>query len=359
MADVSLLQPATVRVFLCTYRRNHLFPRALASLIGQSFKDWVCEVHNDDPSDPVPEQLVREANDPRVRMAPHPINLGATRVFNLMYRSGAKERYVSLLEDDNWWGPEFLEEMIRAMDARPEVQVGWSNMRIWQEKDDGSWRDTGRQFWEAPREDHTPLLMYWPHPKHLEGKMLHSQGAMLVRNERIEEMLVPDDMPCNYVEPVRERQFKFPILLMRAPLANFGWTISTARSSNRLQWNQYQALLLASYLAHVRPNSDECRRILATARHAVRPDTYRFLTAGLIDCRCRYILRYSRPIDWIRYAKGFIRRPLEAFGILRAKSALPQVWTALDTATAKREQERAAANPGRPIVMANVPIPGF
>ena len=45
---------ADVRVYLFTYRRNHLLPRALRSLVAQTHTNWVCELHNDDPADPFP-----------------------------------------------------------------------------------------------------------------------------------------------------------------------------------------------------------------------------------------------------------------------------------------------------------------
>jgi hypothetical protein len=290
-------------------------------------------------------------------MAHHPENLGPTRVFNLMYRGGHDERYLSLLEDDNWWGPDFLSTMVREMDARPAVQVGWANMRIWREHPDGTWGDTGQHFWAVPPGANPAVLLDWPHPRHAKGTQLHSQGAMLVRNERVHDLIVPEPMPCNYVEPLRERRFRFPILLVQTPLAHFAWTLGTARTSNRLEWNRYQAVLLASYLAHVRPPPDGCRQLLGAARCLARPDTARFITAGLIDRRCRYVLRYVRPIDWFRYARGFVRRPVEAVRLLRAKSALPQVWAFLDRATAERQRDRTAAP--RPPAGGPVPSPNF
>src|ERR1700739_258820 len=41
---------AQVRVFVPTYRRPKLLPRALDSLLAQTFTEWECEVHNDDPN---------------------------------------------------------------------------------------------------------------------------------------------------------------------------------------------------------------------------------------------------------------------------------------------------------------------
>src|SRR5687768_20382 len=97
-------QPADVRVYLFTYRRNHLLPRALDSLLAQTHRGWVCELHNDDPNDPFPGELVARINDPRITYVRHETNLGPTRTFNHAFRPVA-EPFVSLLEDDNWWEP--------------------------------------------------------------------------------------------------------------------------------------------------------------------------------------------------------------------------------------------------------------
>lgn len=91
----------TVRVYLLTYRRGHLLPRALTSLRAQTFVDWVCELHNDDPTDEFPSKLVAETADPRIHYVPHESNLGPNRTFNLVFQPCA-ETYVCLLEDDNW-----------------------------------------------------------------------------------------------------------------------------------------------------------------------------------------------------------------------------------------------------------------
>jgi len=45
---------ATIRVFVPTHRRARMLERALASLRAQTFRDWVCEVHNDAPDDDAP-----------------------------------------------------------------------------------------------------------------------------------------------------------------------------------------------------------------------------------------------------------------------------------------------------------------
>ena len=97
-----------------------------------------------------------------------------------MYRLSADERYLSLLEDDNWWEPGFLQRMVAEMDARPELTVAWANMRKWEELVDGSWKSTGCTTWDEGDGDISP--MHWPHLRHVRGA-LHSQGAMLLRRD--------------------------------------------------------------------------------------------------------------------------------------------------------------------------------
>ena len=134
---------ATVRIFLLTYRRPHLLRRALRSLLSQTFEDWVCELHNDDPYDPEPGRVLAQHHDPRITLVQHTQNLGPVASFNLAYRGGP-EPYFSLLEDDNWWEPSFLEKAISAIESNLQASCVWSNMRLCRESPDGTWRNTDR-----------------------------------------------------------------------------------------------------------------------------------------------------------------------------------------------------------------------
>ena len=203
------------RVYLCTYRRNELLRRAVASLQAQTFTDWVCELHNDDPSDPFPDSLVRHLGDARITAVTHPVNYGPTRTFNLVFSGGVPEKYISLLEDDNWWNPDFLEVMVREMERRPDVQLGWANMRLWQEQQNGIWRDTGRCVWNDDW-GHDSVLFNWPDTRQVRGA-LHSNGAMLVRAEIAKELVLPDETPSAAMEHVRERIARYPLMLVPTP----------------------------------------------------------------------------------------------------------------------------------------------
>ena len=114
---------ALVRVFVPTYRRNDLLPRALKSLLAQTFTRWVCEVHNDDPTNSFPTQLVKRLGDPRIGLCNHERNLGPAETFNLFFRP-TREPFYCVLEDDNWWEPEFLETMTRVMRSSSKCHLG-------------------------------------------------------------------------------------------------------------------------------------------------------------------------------------------------------------------------------------------
>ncbi|MES2113088.1 MAG: glycosyltransferase [Bacteroidota bacterium] len=93
---------ATVKVFIPTYRRHALLKRSIRSLQAQIFKDWVAEIHNDDPEDEFPSAFINSIGDSRFTVNNHRYNLGAVASFNLMYKP-TDATYVCLLEDDNWW----------------------------------------------------------------------------------------------------------------------------------------------------------------------------------------------------------------------------------------------------------------
>lgn len=88
-----------------------MLARAVDSLLRQTFDDWVCELHNDDPDDTSPGELIDRIGDKRITVVNHIENLGPTRTFNVFFKS-IREPFFSLLEDDNWWEPEFLQVMI-------------------------------------------------------------------------------------------------------------------------------------------------------------------------------------------------------------------------------------------------------
>lgn len=302
---------AICRVYIPTFRRPQLLSRAVDSLLRQTFQDWLCELHNDDPRDPAPEELIARIGDPRITVINHKENLGATRTFNLFFKS-VPEPFFSLLEDDNWWEPQFLEKMIHAMSANPQVQIAWANMRIWEEQPDQSWRDTGRNVWPPDRSE--PRPMHWPHPRHMNGA-LHSNGAMLARSN-FSYFPVPESINFAAIEPFRERTFTHPLLFVPQPLANFAVTRATARPSDASSWMHALAVLTGTYISEIKQSPEQLRSLWANARKGSRSTHVLFACAAHFP-DCREMLRYASLNDWLWTCAYTFRHPLRMYGVRR------------------------------------------
>ena len=257
---------AKVRVLLITYRRPKLLPRAIASLRGQTLTDWVCDVHNDDPADEGPRQLLTEIGDPRIRLVEPPRKLGVVRSFNAAHEA-TTEPYQSLLEDDNWWEPDFLAKLVSLLDAHPDRELVWANMRYWYEQPDGAWTRDERCVWNLS--DGPPRVFHWPNLLQFDD-CIYSNGAMLVRSRAAGRLVMPPQVASDLMEQSRERMMNFPITLVPEPLANFAVTRQTVRSNNYVVWGESQTLLGAAFLANV-PMTDEARAALWARRRTARP----------------------------------------------------------------------------------------
>ncbi|MBD2491109.1 glycosyltransferase [Aulosira sp. FACHB-615] len=321
---------AVCRIYLCTYRRPQLLPRALDSLLNQTFQDWICELHNDDPDDSTPKELVEKITDPRIILVNHPKNLGATQTFNLVFRK-VDEPFVSLLEDDNWWNPDFLEKMLEAMEKHPEVEVAWSNMRMWQEQENGIWKNL--QTSTFPLSIKEPYkLWYFPHKHQILGA-LHSQGAMLIRNKNIENYQVPVSTPSAIIEHVRERAYNYPILFVNQELANFAVTRSTSRSKNVVEWGVSQFLLAANFLRYMPLSEENIQLIWQEFRSKKVIATPTLLWSALLYPECRYLLHKATLYDWFVFILKIFKRPIQTYQFLKFIKNLQELQNFLERNT--------------------------
>jgi hypothetical protein len=345
---------AAIRVFLLTYRRPLLLPRALASLRAQTFTDWVCELHNDDPDDDSPRRLLEAVGDARITLHQHATNWGSVASFNHAFAAGP-EPFATILEDDNWWEPQFLATTHAALLANPAANLVWANMRLWQEHPDSTWTDTGRTVWSVPNVDAPPRLLYWPQPLQF-ADALHSNGAMLYR--AAVAVTIPPLTPLAIIEPVRERMLPGGWLLLPQVLAHFALTLHTNRSADRINWAQSQLLIGGSYLEAVRPDVSALRALWARLRTQRPPSTNLLFQLAFAGVQTGAILRHAQLIDWLRFLKGALRHPVALFRSLRFRSDHAAVWKALCIGAAARSAEAAlrpaAQNSGAPILVKSV-----
>ena len=166
---------------------------------------------------------------------------------------------MTILEDDNWWEPRFLETLHAALVRRPEVNLAWTNQKLWQELPDGNWIERG--FANADDANEGMKLYRGAVPRCV-LEPLHGNGAMLVRTGPwMKEH--PRAMPFVSMEAARERNIPGPLLYLRAPLANFAITLTTARRETRAERLGSEALLARQFIEAVPAPSSFYRQAFA------------------------------------------------------------------------------------------------
>lgn len=301
------------RIYFFTYKRNYLISRSIQSLLSQTFTDWICEVHNDCPEDKFPEEYIASLNDHRFTVKNHLLNLGPTKSFNIAY-SGCDEEYVSLLEDDNWWEINFLMEMINLMDQKPNLDIAWSNMRIWEESSENKWTDTGKTIWA---ENHCRLF-YWPQYRQALGA-LHSNGAMIFRGLNAKSYLIPNESLFDAVELIRERSFKHPIYLYSKTLANFSLSRFTNRSNNSWEWTACQVMMLSSFILSSENREKTFVDNYTFYRKQNPTPIVNFFLSILFYLKDLNLLKNFELRDWLIFSKWVLKNN---FKIIRMKKYL-------------------------------------
>lgn len=334
---------SVIRVFLLTCRRQVLLPRALKSLQSQTFTNWTCELHNDAPEDESPRKLVEQIGDPRITLYHHETNWGAVRNFNHAF-AGGPEPYLALLEDDNWWEPEFLAKAYAALESTPAANAVWSNQRLWREEANGTWTNTRQTIWRIPSEsDRKPRIFHWPEPLQC-FDAIHSHGALLMRTQASRHALVPHQLPLAIIEPARERLLSGRWIFLPDVLGNFALTRSTARSQDRGLWMQSQLLVAASYLEAAPMNSSDIAMLWHTLRNQTPPATPLLFHLAFAGVQTGSLLRNARFAEWLCFVANAIRHPATLLRSLRFRSDNADVWAALSAGAKARSAESLECN---------------
>ena len=208
-----MIDPPLIAVYIVTFRRHQMLRRAIASVLAQTYAHIVVKVVNDDPDDNAVEDIVRGADDTRVSVFAPVVKRGPTRSFNLVFEEQNAD-YVSLLEDDNWWEPGFLEQQLRALESSPDCLLVVANERLWRESNDCGWLDTKLTIWpfaDLRRHDFSRIEDL--------GTAKICNSAMLVRVVRDRHLRTPDTIPVDVTEHFRERLLPPFVLLNGVPLA--------------------------------------------------------------------------------------------------------------------------------------------
>lgn len=297
---------STVAVYVVTYRRPALLRRALCSVAAQTFTSWQIRVINDDPEDLRVTQIVSDFADPRIRVFEPNIKRGPARAFNEVFKADGCG-FAALLEDDNWWEPGFLEEMVSGLERNPEVDVACGNEKIWKEMPDGRWEDTGRLIW--------PFKGWCNYETTAEaacGSAKICNSSMVVRRQGRSAYLTPDDIPVDVTEHFRERVIKQPVLLFGAALVNYAETLKTNRSTGGTLWGEYQAMLTASVFASTPPPARNvlARSLFSQLGVTACPRATALISAAFCSRTANSLWRHASRPQKMKFLLGCVRRPL-------------------------------------------------
>ncbi|GGG97019.1 glycosyltransferase family 2 protein [Pedobacter zeae] len=324
-----------VKVFLPTYKRNALFQRSVNSLLQQTHQDWECEVHNDDPSDDFPKNYISSLNDSRFTFYQHETNLGPVATFNVMFNL-TSATYLCLLEDDNWWEKDFLAIMIEQMEKNPDSVVAFSNFNIWQELEDDKWQKLPEPRWPKNFEINK---VHFPSFRHIYDYH-HSNCSMMIRNnENLINLKAPDNIRIDFIEAIRERALKHPILFIDVILANFSLTVNTVRKPNLSGVFEHYLLLIDSFFTAVKIDGNYIKLLWAAAREGNIKSFNKLLYTGLICKNSRKLLKEATIGEWIFFFMYNIKHPLIFIKCLTAKKRYRILWQYLLLNTQNRLEE--------------------
>ncbi len=111
----------TVSVVIPVYNRAESITRAIDSVLAQTLDDLEILVVDDASSDATPE-IVRQYDDPRVRVFRHETNRGGSAARNTGIEH-ARGNYVAFLDSDDEWLPQKLEKQVDCLRARSDEWV--------------------------------------------------------------------------------------------------------------------------------------------------------------------------------------------------------------------------------------------
>lgn len=114
-----------VSVIITTYNRADLLPRAVNSVLAQTFTDYEIIIVDDCSQDDTRE-VTRGFSDPRIRLIRHETNQGAAAARNTGI-ANARGEYIAFLDDDDECTPNRLADQASVLDSRPYVGMvyGW------------------------------------------------------------------------------------------------------------------------------------------------------------------------------------------------------------------------------------------
>ena len=109
-----------VSIIIPTFNRSEYLPRAIGSVLKQTFKDFELIVVDDGSTDKTC-QLLDSFSDPRIRYESQP-NRGVSSARNRGIRN-SNGTFLSFLDSDDEWMPSKLEKQLEALEDNPDYMI--------------------------------------------------------------------------------------------------------------------------------------------------------------------------------------------------------------------------------------------
>jgi len=131
-----------ISVIIPTHNRADLLPRAIKSVLDQTFTDFEVIIVDDASIDDT-EAVVKQMGDNRVRYIRHTHNLGGSAARNTGIRE-ARGEYIAFLDDDDEYLPEKLKMMLQALSSSSnKVGLAYSKVKLIDYYDTVTFPDSG------------------------------------------------------------------------------------------------------------------------------------------------------------------------------------------------------------------------
>ena len=137
----------TARVFIVMTTRNRIrtLPRAIYSVIEQTFQDWELLIINDNSIDRTKEWLDNNIVDPRIQVIKN-ISDSNHSIVKQNYMLASTNEYLAVLDDDDYWDSNYLEESVRTLDCWWMSPFTYTNCRLLKEDSRVELEDTSRGY---------------------------------------------------------------------------------------------------------------------------------------------------------------------------------------------------------------------
>jgi glycosyltransferase involved in cell wall biosynthesis len=264
-----------ISVVVPTYNRQALLPRALASVVAQTFRDFELIVVDDGSTDGTRAWVAEHY--PEATLVRLERNVGAAAARNVGVER-ARGAYLAFLDSDDEWSPEFLQRHVEILGEHPDCAFSYCDFR--RPRADG----TFEEFVSGPAradDDMVRAILF--------GGVIQSTSLVVVREAAFREV-----GGFNPILAVCHDRDLYMRILARRPAVRVGACLVTKhRSKDALTadlelWERDAARLLSVFFA-----SDASRRYRGLERAARLAWSHLFFVFAYRTRSVRFMARLS------------------------------------------------------------------